>query len=168
LKIAVTGPESSGKTSLTNWISKHFSMFQIDEYAREYLLQMKRPYDLDDVICIAKEQHRRIVQAPFGNVVVDTESIVSRIWIEEKFGKHFDWIEDQIRNEQFDLYILCSPDMPWEEDPLRENPLDRDRLFENYQKVLEQMKMKSLISSGPLIERQKFLVENMMSFLHAK
>ena len=32
----------------------------------------------------------------------------------------------------FDLYLVCQPDLPWEKDSLRENPDDRERLFALY------------------------------------
>ena len=37
LKIAFTGPESSGKTTLSEWVSQTYNMDLVEEYAREYL-----------------------------------------------------------------------------------------------------------------------------------
>jgi nicotinamide riboside kinase len=162
LKIALTGPESSGKTYLANYISEKYAYFLIDEYSRTYLEQLAVPYRLDDVIHMAQEQHERILSAPHSNLVVDTESIVSKIWLEEKYGKSLDWIEDQIANEQFDIYLLCAPDIPWEYDPLRENPHDRDRLFEIFKRVLEDKKLTYQIISGSENQRQ-MLVDVLLS-----
>ena len=33
-------------------------------------------------------------------------------------------------------YLLCPPDLPWEADPLRENPHDRERLYDLYRRRL--------------------------------
>lgn len=154
-KIALTGPESSGKTFLANWISKKYGFHLIDEYSRTYLESLALAYRLDDVIHMAQEQHQRIISCLENKIVVDTESVVSKIWLEEKYQKSFDWIEDQIINEQFDLYLLCSPDIPWEYDPLRENPHDRDRLFEIFKNVLNEKKLNYIIISGDEKNRQK-------------
>jgi nicotinamide riboside kinase len=56
LKIIVTGPESSGKTTLCNALSKHFNLPFSKEYAREYLNTLKRDYNPDDLLKIAKGQ----------------------------------------------------------------------------------------------------------------
>ncbi|MFP6606898.1 MAG: ATPase, partial [Myxococcota bacterium] len=34
-------------------------------------------------------------------------------------------------------YLLAKPDLPWQPDPLRESPTDRDRLFGVYQTTLD-------------------------------
>jgi nicotinamide riboside kinase len=110
---------------------------------------------------MAQEQHRRIISSHESKIVVDTESIVSKIWLEEKYGKQFDWLEDQILNEQFDLYFLCAPDIPWEYDPLRENPHDRDRLFDLFKNELDERKLSYQIISGNEEQRQKMVDEIM-------
>jgi nicotinamide riboside kinase len=44
----------------------------------------------------------------------------------------------------FDLYLVCQPDLPWETDPLRENEQDRERLFALY--------MEDLFNDGKTVE----------------
>ncbi len=164
LKIALTGPESSGKTYLANYISQKYGYFLIDEYSRTFLEALVVPYRLDDVIHMAQEQHRRIISTAETNIVVDTETLISKIWLEEKYGKKFDWLEEQILNERFDLYLLCSPDIPWEYDPLRENPHDRDRLFDLFKNELEERKLSYQIISGNEEQRQKMVDEIIFRF----
>ena len=41
LKIAFTGPESSGKSTLSSWLSAEIKLPLIEEYAREYLTEKK-------------------------------------------------------------------------------------------------------------------------------
>ena len=55
LKIIVTGPESSGKTTLTKKLSKHFKTPYVEEYSRLYLSHLGRNYTKKDVLTIAKE-----------------------------------------------------------------------------------------------------------------
>jgi nicotinamide riboside kinase len=164
LKIALTGPESSGKTYLANYISEKYGYFLIDEYSRTYLEKLSVPYRLDDVIHMAQKQHERILSADHLDLVVDTESIVSKVWLEEKYLKKFDWIEDQIINERIDLYLLCTPDIPWEYDPLRENPHDRNRLFELFKNILDEKKLNYQVISGDEKQRQQKVSELIFPF----
>ncbi len=55
-KIAVIGPESTGKSELTKALALHYSAPHVDEYARTYVEQLGRPYTYDDVCAIAKVQ----------------------------------------------------------------------------------------------------------------
>jgi nicotinamide riboside kinase len=51
------------------------------------------------------------------------------------------------------MYILCKPDIEWEPDPLRENPHDRDELFELYEGLLRESGSDYVISAGSMAER---------------
>lgn len=61
----------------------------------------------------------------------------------------------------FDHILLCKPDFPWERDEMRENPIDRDRLFEHYQTLLEEYAL-SFHSIGGLIEHRQDTLSSMM------
>ena len=50
IRIAVIGPESSGKSSLCEELARHYQTIWIPEYAREYLNNLQRKYTIDDVI----------------------------------------------------------------------------------------------------------------------
>lgn len=66
----------------------------------------------------------------------DTDLINYKIWAEEVFGRCPREIEQAIRKEQHHVYLLCEPDLPWKPDPLRENPDDRQRLFERHRQEI--------------------------------
>jgi nicotinamide riboside kinase len=134
MRVAFTGPECSGKTELSKWVSQHFSMTYIPEYARSYLEGINRPYAAEDLIQIAINQ---LASWNTEDYVADTEMLVILIWFEEKFGEAPQELIDLVGNMHFDHYFLCKPDIPWVYDPLRENPHDRDRLFEIYRRYLE-------------------------------
>ncbi len=59
-----------------------------------------------------------------------------RIWSLEKFNKVAPIISHFEVNQNFNHYLLCKPDLPWVMDPFRENPNDRERLFELYMERL--------------------------------
>jgi NadR type nicotinamide-nucleotide adenylyltransferase len=152
-KIAIVGPESSGKSTLAQDLMVHARSWMVSEVAREFLADLERPYVEGDLLSIAMAQAANedmVAGEPMGKrlVVCDTDMITIRIWSEEKFGRCDPWIVQQSEERHYDLWLLCSPDMPWEPDPLRENPNDRDRLFEVYMHTLEKLKKPYVILSG--------------------
>ena len=56
-------------------------------------------------------------------------------------------------NEDFDYYLLCKPDIPWEEDRLRENPNERDDIFDVYETTLKKRNLNYKIVKGSIQER---------------
>lgn len=154
MRIGITGPESSGKTTLAEDLARVLGGALVPEYAREYLELNGPGYQYSDLMKIAKEQMRLIEKAKGDFVICDTEFLVLKIWSEEKFGHVDPTIESYFKKDLFDLYVLCSPDIPWEFDPLRENPSDRDRLFEKYDLTLNLEAKNSIVVSG---DREKRL-----------
>jgi nicotinamide riboside kinase len=145
-KIIITGPESSGKTTLCNALSNHFNLPFSKEYAREYLNALKRDYNPDDLLKIAKGQ----LQTENGLQLLDTDLITIKIWSEYKYGRCDKWILDQIEKQKTEkrFYLLCSPDIPWQADKQRENPNDREELFEIYKQELNDLGHKYFIVKG--------------------
>jgi nicotinamide riboside kinase len=135
--IVITGPESSGKTTLSNQLSTHFNYPLIDEYARTYLNTIDRSYIESDLEHIAEYQidiDNKINNLP---TILDTDLLTTYIWLEEVFEKcQLDWLKHLSINTE-KIYLLCKPDIPWTYDPQRENPHDRQRLYEKYKYYLD-------------------------------
>jgi nicotinamide riboside kinase len=146
LKIIVTGPESSGKTTLCKELSKHFKIQFTKEFAREYLTNLDKDYTQNDLSAIAKGQ----LASEHNFQLLDTDLITIKIWSEYKYGNCEKWILDTIEKQKTEkrFYLLCKPDIHWEADPLRENPNNRNGLFELYKKELEDLEYNYLIVKG--------------------
>lgn len=149
MRIAVTGPESSGKTTLAKSLATHFSGEYIPEYARIFLNETKGAYAFDDIEIIAEKHAEQLLNRPSKLQIVDTDFFVLKIWSEVKFGKIAERIVQLVNTPLFDLHILCSPDMPWEYDPFREDPHSRDTLFTLYEDALNQHNVPFICASGP-------------------
>jgi nicotinamide riboside kinase len=137
LKIIITGPESSGKTTLCKALSKHFNLPFSKEYARGYLDELDRDYIIDDLLTIAKGQ----LQSEISSQLLDTDLITIKIWSEYKYGSCDKWIIDKIEKQKTEkrFYFLCSPDIAWHADNQRENPNDRAEIFKIYKQELENL-----------------------------
>jgi nicotinamide riboside kinase len=138
IRIAITGPECCGKSTLCNWLSERiFDARVVKEYAREYLQKKGKDYiySKDDVLLIARKTSELLAKAFKSNsdaLIVDTDFYVLDIWWRERYGESNEEIAMMKETYDFDLYLVCRPDLPWEADPLRESENDRDRLFALY------------------------------------
>ncbi len=141
-KIVVIGPESTGKSTLCEQLADHYKTEWIPEFARNYLLEIRRPYTYEDLLYIAQgqlEQEDRIcnsLQTPL--VFIDTDMYVMKVWCEYVFKKCHPFILDQIVKRKYDAYLLCNTDLPWVADELREYPdlESRERLFYMYKDLM--------------------------------
>ncbi|MGC8824196.1 MAG: AAA family ATPase [Bacteroidales bacterium] len=157
-KIAILGPECTGKTTLAAQLAQHFHGRWIPEYARGYVAQLNRKYDYADVEHIALVQMKQIQEAdglaPF--VFFDTELIITRIWFEVVFGHEPQWLDEAIRSNPFDLYLLTDTSIPWEPDPVRENGgAMREILFKKYEYQLQKYRFPYHIVTG--LHQQRLL-----------
>jgi nicotinamide riboside kinase len=139
LKIAITGPESTGKTELTRKLAAHYNAAHIPEYARTYVEALTRPYNFLDVLHIANRQIELVKETNnLGNYLfLDTELIITKVWMDIVFDHCPEWIDSSIRESKIDLYLLCDIDIPWVEDRVRENGgAMREKLFHIYEQLI--------------------------------
>jgi NadR type nicotinamide-nucleotide adenylyltransferase len=134
-KIAVTGPESTGKSVLASQLASFYKTAWVPEYAREYLELRGPAYKEEDILSIAKgqlERENKALSLASGYLFCDTEFIVPKIWSEVRYKRCDPWILKQVEIHIYDLYLLCDIDLPWEYDPLREHPDRRKEIFDLY------------------------------------
>ncbi len=164
IKIIVTGPESSGKTTLCKSLSEHFNIPFTEEYAREYLNKQNGKYTQSDLRRIAKGQLLKEKKEE-ELLICDTDLITIKIWSNYKYGNCNNWILEQIEKQKTEnrFYLLCKPDIPWESDPLRENPTNREELFEIYKEEIEKLKHNYSIIEGE--ERIKNSISKISSLI---
>lgn len=166
ITIGITGPESSGKTSISKYIAEEFNGVLVEEYSREYLSNNPK-YDLNDLKKMASEQLKRIKKAQKDNnlVICDTELTVIKVWAEDKFKECPKEIKKLYSEQNIDLYILCKPDIPWTYDELREDKHRREELFDIYQNELDISKKNYFILSGNKEYRNMVTKDLVKSFI---
>ncbi|MGV3502220.1 MAG: AAA family ATPase [Adhaeribacter sp.] len=140
IKVAITGPESTGKSTLAQQLASHYQDVWVPEYARLYIGELNRPYTAADVEQIARgqQQQYQLAQAQAGRYLfADTDLLVIKIWMLHAFGFCPDWILQALQKQDFDLYLLMQVDLPWEEDPQREHPHLRAYFYQWYKQELQ-------------------------------
>lgn len=158
--LVITGPESSGKTTLASQLADYWKAPLVHEVSRDYL-NNKDSYQQHDLLEIAKQQHKKeqtVLSHSPEKIVCDTDLLVIMIWSEVKYGHCDPWItntfENSIKQKTFSrYYYLCDPNIPWQADPLRENPHNRDELFDLYLKKIEDYELAYSIVDGEPEER---------------
>ena len=149
MKIAIIGPESTGKTTLAKALAQQFHGIYVPEYAREYIERKgTRDVTFDELCEIARHQIEQLqtisndLKRP-QTVFFDTELIVTKIWFDYAFGIVPEWLNQAILRYPMDAYLLTAPDIPWQPDPARYNGSDtiRRQLFDRYESELQSLRI---------------------------
>ncbi len=170
-RIAVTGPESTGKSVLAELLAAYYKTVWVPEYAREYLDSLGHPYEKEDIALIARGQLAREAireEKATSMLFCDTEMLVTKIWSEVKYKWCDPWILDALENHRYNLYLLCDIDLPWQYDPLREHPDQRQFLFDLYYRELSARKFPFAVVRGTGERRLKNAVETIEQFNFAR
>jgi len=140
-KIAIIGPECTGKSELSQFLADHYKTDWVPEYARNYIDNLRhRPYNQDDLLKIAHGQLRledEYARDAQKLLICDTNLYVIKIWSEFKYGSCAEEILEQIQTRHYDLYLLTYVDIPWQEDPQREHPARREELYQIYYREMK-------------------------------
>jgi len=128
----VIGPECTGKSTLSKALASALHTVWTPEYAREYLESIDRPYNEDDLLAIAQGQLQSedtLAQQANRYLICDTDLQVIKVWSEHKYKRLHPWIQSQIAERHYALYLLTYIDVPWQYDALREHPDESMRQY---------------------------------------
>ena len=138
LIICLTGPESTGKTTLAAALAAELDLPLVPETARDYL-RSRAGYEREDLLAIADAQlaaEATVLASGAPVVLADTDLVVIQVWWEEKYGALDVRISQALQARSARRYLLMQPDIPWAPDPQRESPFDRQRLYRRYLALL--------------------------------
>ena len=163
-RVAIIGPESTGKSELSAQLAREFETEWVPEYARFYIDRLSRPYEESDLLEIAKGQLAwEDDKAAYANGLLfcDTNLIVVKVWSDHKYGRTHPWIQEQLETRNYDHYILSAIDLPWRPDPQREHPKMRQHFFDIYKHYLDENMLPYSIATGEEGDRLKSALDGM-------
>jgi nicotinamide riboside kinase len=155
IKIAVYGPESTGKTTLATQLAGHFNTVWAPEFARDYLQgkweQLQTICDPEDIMPIAYGQtalENHMLQQAEKFLFSDTCLLQTKVYSDIYYGTSDPQLEKAARKHKYDLFFLTDIDVPWEKDDLRDRPNDRETIFATFKKALDDAGKPYIVLSG--------------------
>ncbi len=167
-KIAVVGPESTGKSTISAQLAEHYKTVWVPEFAREYCAALEAPCTWQDEINMFRGQLELESQMlPKANkiLICDTTFITVKIWSDHMFGKSPQEVLEELPKHPYDLYLLMDIDLPWQEDPLRDFPHMREHFMEVWHEELKALDANYHLISGSDQQRLNHAIEKIDVYL---
>lgn len=162
IKIVLVGPESTGKTTLAKALAEHFGTVWVREYLREFshekFQNKNRAVEEEDLPAIAKGQvflENKKQKKANRFLFCDTNLLQTKIYSEIYFGTSAAFLDKYVKEFNYDLYLLTDIDVPWEEDPVRDAPFEREQHFRFFKKSLMDLNKPFVVISGDENKRLK-------------
>jgi len=151
-KIAIVGPESTGKSTITKLLAKHYQTLWVAEFARYYCAALTAPCTMDDEINMFHGQlaleDSVLSMAEKDFIFCDTTFLTVKIWSDEMLGETPQVVLDALPLRTYDLYLLLDIDLPWEEDPLRDFPEKREYFMNVWHQELAALNANYIVIGG--------------------
>jgi NadR type nicotinamide-nucleotide adenylyltransferase len=167
-KIAVVGPESTGKSTMSAYLAAHYNTVWVPEFAREYCEKLTAPPTWQDEVNMFYGQLALEAELlPRANklLICDTTFITVKIWSDEIFGRSPQEVLDELPVHPYDLYLLLDIDLPWEDDPLRDFPHMREHFMEVWHRELQDLNARYAVISGMGQDRYETAIKAIDDFL---
>ena len=176
IKVVLFGPESTGKTTLSRQLARHYNSVWVREYAREYLQDKwnneRKTCEVRDLLPIAKGQialENDLAQKTNSVLICDTDLLETKVYSEAYYAGTCDPILDKFAIENtYDLYFLTYIDTPWESDDLRDKPNQRERMFKAFENALIEYDRPYVILKGSKMERLNKAIKHIDKLIKKK
>jgi NadR type nicotinamide-nucleotide adenylyltransferase len=173
VKVVLYGPESTGKTTLSQLLAEHYKTVWVPEYAREYLQdkwnRVQQTCAPEDLIPIAVGQmhlENSLSVKASELLICDTDLLETKVYSEAYYLGYCDpLLEKYALENTYDLYLLTYIDTPWEKDDLRDKPFERERMFTYFMDTLERYQRNFVILKGTISQRLAMAINHIDTIL---
>jgi NadR type nicotinamide-nucleotide adenylyltransferase len=176
IKVVLFGPESTGKTTLSKQLARHYNTVWAPEYARDYLQNKwnneRKTCESSDLVPIAYGQMKlenELAKKADKILICDTDLLETKVYSEEYYGGLVDKnLEKAAKENTYDLYLLTYIDTPWEADDLRDRPEQRLEMFNAFKNALIKYNRRYILLKGDKQTRYKTAVSKIDEILKSK
>ena len=175
IKIAMFGPESSGKTTLSRQLAEHFDTVWIPEFARQYLEdKLKNANEVcvpEDLLPIAVGQTRlenEGLNTANKFLFCDTNLLVTKVYSEAYYEFCDPILDKAARKHKYDLFFLTNIDLPFEKDELRDSEENRNKFFHIFHNSLIENNKPFILLSGTKEQRLQKAIPIINDLVKAK
>ena len=167
IRIVLFGPESTGKTTMSELLAKHYNTVWVAEFAREYLQEKwnneRKTCEDADLIPIARGQialENKLAKKADRVLICDTDLLETKVYSEEYYGGfvHPNLDKFAVQN-QYDLYLLTNIDTPWKADDLRDRPDQRIEMYNAFENTLIKYNRPYIKLNGSIKERMQVAIK---------
>lgn len=176
VKVVLFGPESSGKTTLSKLLARHYNTVWVPEYAREYLQNKwnneRKTCEMSDMLPIAEGQMKlenELAIKADKILICDTDLLETKVYSEEFYDGfvHPDLEKAALKNT-YDLYLLTYIDTPWKKDDLRDRPEQRLEMFQAFENALKNYHRPYILLKGEKRNRLEIAIREIDKILKSR
>jgi len=172
IKVVFYGPESTGKSSLAKELASCYDTVYVEEFSRIYAeanAQNNLQLTKEDVLPIAIGQiatENKQLKNANKILICDTDLLETKVYSEHYYDGFCPALVKKYAHENtYDLYFLTYIDTVWEDDGIRDQPNNRQQLFDRFEKELIDSKKPYILVKGNFEERLdtcKTQIENLL------
>jgi HTH-type transcriptional repressor of NAD biosynthesis genes len=137
-KICISGSESTGKSTLTERLARHFNTVYVPEMARD-IIEKTEDVSYHHLLEIA-ELHAKTINEKLGQankiLVCDTDANITCSYARFLFNRELQLPAWVLQANRFDLHLFLETDCPFVQDGTRLSEAERNRLSHFHQQQL--------------------------------
>ena len=151
-RIVLTGPESTGKSTLARALSVELHAPGIPEASR-LLAEAMAPEALsaatvEPIAWLTMRMADEALALAPAFAVFDTDLVSTVVYARHYYGTCPEWIVEEARRRRAECYLLCLPDLPWVADGVRDQPAARETLLASFRSTLHEIGADAVEISG--------------------
>lgn len=149
--ICLHGPESTGKSMLSQRLAAHFQTALMPEYGRTWCEAFGTDLAMADLLAIATTHDamtESLKRRCNRRLIADTDPLMTAVWADMLLGERDPWFDAWDRPA--DLYLLLDIDLPWIADGTRlfGSAAERQRFFDLSRAELERRGVRWALIGG--------------------
>ena len=169
LKIAIMGPESTGKSAISSFLARYYNTVWVPEYARKYCEGLDHLPTMTDELNMLRGQlalEDQVINKANHLVFCDTMFLTVKIWSEFEFKTYPAEVDTELLTRSYDFFLIMNIDLPWQDDPLRNFPDLREHFMKVHINEVRSLGKPYAIISGFGVEREENAIKAVEAFLN--